>query len=248
MGYTLPKNVDETGTITDGRAVNIGRGASQSIGTGFDLGLAYKLGAMTFGFNYQTPIAMEYKHQLENAANDFQASSELDSDKLTQPSEMALGFTYDAGKWLVTVDYRTIGWSSAAGYEEFGWEDQTVIALGGAYTMGKNIFRLGYSTANNPLGDDAIKNDTMVGMQQGPRNSFNFLNAVGFPATITSHISLGYTREFSKRFSLDLAYVTANGESSDIEFMGPTDGGPTTFEVTSTHSQSSFTVGGRWVF
>ena len=70
------------------------------------------------------------------------------------------------------------------------------------------------------------------------------LNLVGFPATITKHYTVGYSKDFSKRFSLDLAYVHAPEESNTTEFNGG--GGDMTID--NKHSQTSFSLGGRWNF
>jgi long-chain fatty acid transport protein len=204
-----------------------GQGVSQSLGTGFDFGAAYEMGNMTFGFNYQSQIAMEYKYQLEDSATPL-GVTDVDSDKLDQPTEMTFGFAYNAGKWMATLDYKMIQWSSAAGYEEFGWDDQAVIALGGAYMHGKNTYRLGYSTANSPLGEDAIETAT----------NKDALNLLGFPANITTHYSFGFSRQVSERFGFDIAYVMAPEAKDDIN------GG--VIEVK--HSQSSLSAGGRWSF
>jgi long-chain fatty acid transport protein len=212
---------------------DIGRGNSQSLGAGYVIGAAYELDNMTFGFNYQSAIAMKYKHQIKNAAADFNIAGDIETDNLYQPSEMALGYAYKGDNWIATIDYRTIAWSSAPGYEDFGWDDQTVIALGGAYMMEKNTFRLGYSTANNPLGDDAVGNS-------GAQQAINVLNLVGFPATITTHITLGYTRDVSEKFALDVAYVTASADEEKADYQ--------TGEIVTNHSQSSLSVGGRWSF
>jgi long-chain fatty acid transport protein len=85
-------------------------GSSDDIGGGFDLGVAYKLNDFWFGANYQSPIAMEYKHQLIEAATDFSAGSVITSDKLEQPAEYGLGVAYSFKALTTTLGIYSFQW------------------------------------------------------------------------------------------------------------------------------------------
>lgn len=239
MYGTLAISYDRTPNTT-----NIGNespGKSEDLGYGYDLGIAYLWNDFTFGANYQSKIAMTYDYQLKEAAADFGISNELNSDELTQPEEIALGVSYKYSALTMTLDYRMINWSKASGYKEFGWDDQTVYALGGAYQLtDETILRAGYNfSPAHVLGERAIKNSTT-----GTRNPVNFFNLIGFPATTKSHYTLGVTQSLSKTFNLDAAYVYSPQEKDTTTFNG----GAGDMNYESRHSESSVTVAGRWNF
>ncbi len=231
VGIGLPMLYGALGITFDTGSVRSSAGSSDDYGIGFDLGLAYTMSNFTFGLTYQSPIKMEYRFQLSESTTKFSLSGF--TDELTQPGEIALGIAYEAANFLVTMDYRNIAWSSAEGYEGFGWDDQDVIALGGEFRIGGSSIRLGANFANNPLGDDAIKNTVT-------NQALNFLNLGGFPATIENHYTFGYGYEFSEKFSLDTAFVFAPEVEIDASFLG--------FNYTNKHSQTSFSLAGTWNF
>ncbi len=215
-------------------------GKSENLGNGYDLGVAYTWDNFTFGANYQSKISMTYKNQLTQAAADFGIASEITSDELAQPEETALGISYKADRLTLTCDYRLISWASANGYKQFGWDNQTVYSLGGAYQItNETILRAGYNYSAHVLGSSAIGNATT-----GARNAVNFFNLVGFPATIKTHYTLGVSQNISKKFDFDAAVVYSPQVKETASFNGGA--GATPYE--SKHSQTSLTLAGRWNF
>jgi len=195
------------------------QGVAQDFGFGFNLGLAYEMEGFTVGATYKSAIDMEYKGQISRAMADFtQTDPSNYSDNLEQPSEIGIGISYTIEGNTIALDYKNIAWSSAAGYEDFGWEDQSVYAIGYEYATKNWAARLGYNYAESAVKENA---NTLL----------NTLNLLGFPATVESHVTFGGTYAFSENVSADLAYVYAlEAEESYTNMLMQ--------KTTTTHSQS----------
>lgn len=222
-----------------------GSGASDDLGGGFDIGVAYTMGNITLGANYQSKITLQYDRQLTDAAADFGAMAHLTSDDLAQPAEYGVGVAWQKDDLILTADYKLIGWEDAAGYGDFGWDNQNVIALGAQYKLGNTSLRAGYLYASNPMGANAIGNNTQDMTMRGALNTFN---VIGFPATVEAHITAGICHDFSKQFSLDFAltYAPEVTTTTNVDFDGPGPGPEMSY--TNKHSQTVFTVAGHWSF
>ncbi|WP_028949972.1 OmpP1/FadL family transporter [Sulfurihydrogenibium subterraneum] len=198
---------------------NRGGGQSSSYGIGAQIGIGYKIGDLTVGFNYQSPVSMKYKHVF-----DSNGDGSFEDLKLQQPQEVAVGIGYKVMPNLkVGLDLRWINWSDADGYKQFKWKDQTVIAVGGEYQVNPSLkLRAGYNYGKSPIrsysnlatcmpGDptpchlNSIPNFT----QPFPDYNVQWFNLIGFPAITEHHISLGGSYQFTKNFAVDLAYVHA---------------------------------------
>ena len=96
-----------------------------------------------------------------------------------------------------------LGGKNGAG---FGWDDVPVIKIGAEWVMdGKTTFRVGYSKADQPIGDDQVL--------------FNILA----PATIEKHITFGFTRMLKNGHALSTAVMYAPSASvSGINPFDPT--------------------------
>ena len=225
--------------------------AETDMAFGYNVGLAYSESGATLGLVYKSAIEMSYKDVLSTATGPFAAFGIFPgamADTLEQPSELGLGLSYNTAEHTVAFDYKQIGWSDAAGYGDFGWEDQTVMALGYEYATNGWAVRLGYNTANNPIVDvgamDVAVAQSTMAYYGG--NAVNMFNLLGFPATVESHITLGCTYDIDSAMSLDLAYVMAPETSTTLQTMPADMDGDgawdTDMETKVTHSQSSVTV------
>lgn len=217
---------------------DIGRGVSDDLGFGFDVGVSYEIANFTMGINYQSAIEMQYKHQIANAATNFRMT-DVTTDLMEQPAEYGVGISYRWNKLDMTFDYKVIAWSEASGYKEFGWDDQNVMALGAAYHLNGTTLRAGYNHAKNPLKERAISNPTT-----GVRNAVNFFNNIGFPATAENHYTFGASHQFTKIFGMDFSYVY----SPEVESVSTYNGGMGEMPIKSTHKESSLSLAGRWIF
>ena len=189
---------------------NVGSGLAQDFGFGFSAGAYYDLSnGLTLGAVYKSAIEMEYEGQLSTATAPFVAMGAFPapmSDILEQPAEIGLGVAYTMDQHTVAFDYKRIQWSEAAGYSDFGWEDQNVYAFGYQYAQDNWALRAGYNYASSAV-VELSGATTMQGV--GAQSAINFFNLLGFPATEEQHYTVGGTYEFDEQFSLDLAYVYA---------------------------------------
>jgi long-chain fatty acid transport protein len=194
---------------------DIGRGSSNDIGLGYEAGAAYTLKDMglTAAVRYQSAIMMEYKNQISVAAAAFGYGASptglaAKSDKLEQPAEYGIGFDWTEGDISLTADYKRIQWGNAAGYKDFGWENQNVYAIGAEYRMDKLALRAGYNYAKNP-----IKNNTDTTSVSGQANNngdtMNAFNHVLFPAVTEKHYTVGAGYQFTKNVGADVALMYA---------------------------------------
>ena len=136
----------------------------------------------------------------------------LDDLTMEQPWEIAIGFGYDlTDQVTVTGDYRYIAWGLAEGYKDFGWENQSVYALGFEFRPNKKFrFRGGYNYAESPLKGNSGELGSLLTDVQGTLvfdQAVSMLNMTGFPAIATTHFTLGAGYDFTENFTLDGAFM-----------------------------------------
>ncbi|WP_299239471.1 outer membrane protein transport protein [Sulfurihydrogenibium sp.] len=241
MGATMPDGI--------GGYYNAGGGQSSSYGVGAQLGIGYKVGDLTVGFNYQSPVSMKYKHVFKTNPN-----GSYEDLKLQQPQEVAAGIGYRVLPNLkVGLDLRWINWSKADGYKQFKWKDQTVIAVGGEYQVTPALkLRAGYNYGKSPIrsysGLDVMTPKNNIPNFNPPKPFTDFqvqwFNLIGFPAITEHHITLGGSYQFTKNFAVDLAYVHAFEKK--VESTGNMGGGLPL--VGAKNSQNEIGIALRWSF
>jgi long-chain fatty acid transport protein len=212
------------------------QGVAQDLGMGYNIGVAYEMGALTLGASYKSAIDMEYKGQISTAMGDFTGMMGFPNpgiaDNLEQPAEMGIGASYAVNGHTVAVDYKKIKWSDAKGYKNFGWDDQDVFVVGYQYAQDNWALRAGYNYAKSPIKDQMTTNPLA--------NTFNLL---GFPATIESHYTVGASYGFTKMTSVDLAYMYAPEVKDTFTSALPDGlGGFYMGDITTKHSQSSISA------
>ncbi|MEA1919637.1 MAG: outer membrane protein transport protein [Campylobacterota bacterium] len=239
---TLDTSSAFAGGMAPAESVDVGHGAgvSQDLKMGYNIGLAYEIADLTIGAVYKSQIDMEYKGQLSGAAKPFtdfgMFGGQPLGDKLSTPAEIGIGASYVFSGNTVALDYKQIKWSSAKGYEDFEWEDQSVIALGYEYAATGWAARLGYNYATSPIKEQ----DAATAMGDATGSAINMFNLLGFPAIVESHFTLGGSYNFSKQTSIDLAYAYApevKEAFTTAGFAGFGPMNPTVIETT--HSQTS---------
>jgi long-chain fatty acid transport protein len=220
-------------------------GVSQDLNWGANLGAAYQTGGLTLGAVYKSSIKMEYKGQPALNPDVLQNFGIMDvtADRLDVPAEYGIGASYViGGKHTIAADVKNIAYGSAKGWEDFGWDDQTVIALGYEYNAGKWALRAGYNYGKAPIENLDVFTDPMNG-----NAGRNYFNAVGFPATVEQHLTFGGTWNFNKTLGLDLAFTYAPEEDTEYDSFFDLDGDPLTPPsagvVKTSHSQTAFTAG-----
>jgi len=136
----------------------------------------------------------------------------LDDLTMEQPWEVAIGASYDlTDQVTVTGDYRYIAWALAEGYKDFGWENQSVYALGFEFRPNKQFrFRGGYNYADSPIKNKSGEIGSLLTDIQGSLvfdQAVSMLNLTGFPAIATTHFTLGAGYDFTENLTLDGAFM-----------------------------------------
>jgi long-chain fatty acid transport protein len=212
----------------------IGQGSSYDFGMGFDLGFSFDIpdSGITLGLVYESAIGMTYDHQISNAATAFSQSF---TDELEQPAQIGVGINWANDQMAVTFDIKSIKWGDAGGYKDFGWENQTVYALGVEYLIDKLSVRFGYNHGKNP-----IVADTTSSFAGDVVNTFNH---VMFPAITEDHYTAGFGYAFSEKVELDMAFTFATSPSATVS-AGNTGLG----NLTVTNDQTAITAGIKYNF
>lgn len=224
---------------------NAGGGQSQTYGVGAQLGVAYNMGDFVYaGLTYQSPVNMTYKRVF-----DSDGDGTFEDFKLTQPLELALGVgVKPMDNFKVGMDIRWINWKNAKGYKEFQWKDQWVIGLGGEFKPTQKLaLRAGYNYGKSPIrggAKDIIRNKTIPNFAaQFSDFDIAFFNLIGFPAITEHHITLGLGYEFTKNFSIDLAYKHAFNKK-----VSATDNAGMGMFLEAQNAQNAISIGLNWKF
>ena len=234
---------------------SVGTGVSQDLSFGYSIGATYDFADMgveglTIGAVYKSKIDMDYSDQLSVATKpfaDFGIFPGVMQNHLEQPAEIGLGIAYVTGVHTFAFDYRNIEWSKARGYQDFGWIDQDVYAVGYQYKEENWALRLGYNHASHPIAESQSGPQVISpgSYAQAGGNAVNLFNLLGFPATAEDHYTVGGSYEFSETFTFDLAYVYAPETTttmSSIVGLNPMTGDLYTGPSTVKHSESSLTL------
>jgi len=233
---------------------SVGAGVSQDLNFGYSVGATYDfydigVEGLIVGAVYKSKIEMDYSDQLSVATQpfvDFGIFPGVMNNILEQPAEIGVGIAYVMGAHSFAFDYRNVQWSSAQGYQDFGWEDQDVYAVGYEYIQNNWAFRLGYNHASQPIAEAPSGPQVIApgNYAQAGGNALNLMNILGFPATAEDHYTIGGTYVLTDALAFDLAYVYAPKTTTtmnSIVGLNPMTGemftGPSTVE----HTESSFT-------
>ncbi len=243
----------QTGTPTAPIFAKLDNGSSSDTGFGFEVGLAYDVAAvkgLSLAAVYKSAIAMEYANTISSSVAVFggaNATGIASGDKLDQPAEIGAGVSYEISGNTIALDVKQIQWSAAAGYGDFGWEDQTVYALGYEYAAKSWAVRLGYNYGANPIAEQTSTTNPYGSAVQ------NFFNLSGFPGVVESHMTLGGGYNISDALSLDGSFVYAPEVTNSYDTTGMTSafsGGLSTATSTAdvTHSQMGLTLAMTYKF
>ena len=241
-------NTDQFGGLLTPPTKQVGQGSSYDFGFGYDLGITYDISGtgVTLGMVYESAISMTYDHQVSNAAAAFgygqPGALAGFSDELEQPAQIGFGTNWSSKELSMTFDVKNIMWGDAKGYKEFGWENQTVYALGMEIIFTKLSLRFGYNYGKNPI---ANNKDTTQVFPGGPTNGdvLNTFNHVMFPAITETHYTAGFGYSFSKFIVLDMAFTFAT--SPQVEVAANTTG---LGNLTVTNDQFAVTAGIKYRF
>jgi len=232
---------------------------------GYEVGASYDFNAvgvdgLTIGAVYKSELAMTYDNTISGSLLAFGMAPGFtqpgvtpitSGDNLDQPAEMGIGISYAMGQSTIALDYRNVAWGEAAGYSDFGWEDQDIISVGYEYATSTWAVRVGYNYAESPIKEQ--DGNTYGGAVK------NFFNLAGFPGIVESHFTLGGGYAIDKKLTLDAAVVYAAEVSESFNTNGlaaaayafgggtsPQNVGASSIDVT--HSQLGITLGLNYKF
>jgi long-chain fatty acid transport protein len=236
-----------------GGNINPGQSKDSSTGFGFALGGYYNATpAVTVAAAYQSKIAAKYGTQISAAGAGFGlvAGSPLGApfgDDLDQPAQMKVGVSFAAAEsFTLTADYKVIQWSSAAGYKDFAWKDQNILAIGAKYAANGYWLGLGYNNANDPIGTLPASSTATSEYRNAAINMFNNMF---FPAIVTNSYTFGGGFDISNALAIEGAVVITPEVKKTVDINAlnaPAPGAAPT--NTTTHSQRAYEVSLRYKF
>ncbi len=181
-------------------ALDLGHGLSSDYAVGGQFGIAYKYNNwINIGAAVKTPIKLNFSR-----VYDFNNDGKLEGMTLEQPWQFGVGVGLKPTPRLsVGADLQYIKWSDADGYKDFGWDDQWVVKVGGAYRLNDRItLRAGYNYGKSP-----IDGRTIPATQKAEGNEC--MRIIGFPAIVENHLSVGMGVNLTQDVTLDIAYMHA---------------------------------------
>lgn len=184
-------------------------GVTTDIAYGFEVGAAYQIAGVTIGLDYKSNVTHDFKDTF-NSDLTGGVQSELDT-----PETIAFGVSYNFLKnHTVAVEYKNIRYGSAKGFEDFGWDNMDVYALGYEFDADSWGVRVGYNHGKQPIGLSPTTIPEFFG-------SFGSLTA--FPAVTEDHYTIGGSYAFSKMTSVDASFVygTGSAEADLSAVFGP---------------------------
>jgi long-chain fatty acid transport protein len=169
-------------------------------------------------------IGAAYQPEIDMSEFDDYAGLFADDGDFDIPSNFTLGVTVDVGaSGMLFVDFQQINYEDVAAVSNsisnlnncasgatggsgegclggsdgagFGWEDMQIVKLGYQWKTGKNTWRVGYSTGDQPIPDEEVV--------------FNILA----PGVVEDHFTFGLTRELTAKSSFNFAAMYAPSNS-----------------------------------
>lgn len=235
--------------------LDMGQGESDGFGWGVQLGMVYRPTPETaLGLVYVSPQEVTHDGVINMGAGPQDLTLEA-------PQQVGVGIAYefDEGRLLVGADLKWLNWADAVGYKDFGWENQTVLAVGLQYEAieDKLVLRAGFNYGSNPVKenngwDGSFNFETgmpnSIKSVQGivmPTYFYETFRIIGFPAIVEKHITAGMTYHMSEKFAVSFALMKALEKDIQETGIGPT-GAPTTLK--STLSELSIELGLSWKY
>ena len=214
-----------------------------------DWSVGYQLGAtwnisrcLTAGLTYISAQSNTFdKVMPEFNAGGMYTGRQVDFE-LESPQQVGLGFAWTGTKdnrLTLSFDVKWINWSDAAGYSDFGWDDQWTFGVGAQYELieDKLVLRAGYNYGKNPL----RKNDSF---------GQDMMSIIAFPAIVEHHVGLGLGYKINEDFNLNVSWVHAFKNTMKSTTANGTPFGlpPGAASVESSLSEDTFDISLSWKF
>ena len=195
---------------------------NQQFGFGATLGATYKI-------NPKLQAGLSWTSKTDVSDMEYNTPEGKISFNMDQPASLALGLAFKPMPGLlVEADIKRIFFSDVlgqiavnrpAGYTgavpasfNFGWDDQTVYAIGVKKDMGPMAVSVGYNYGKSPIGAEDVNAN------------------LGSTAIVEHHLSFGLTRKFSDKVSGSFAYTRAFNNKL-VSSVGRPGGGFNTIEI-----------------
>lgn len=167
-------------------------------------GLGATLGA-TYKISPRLQAGLTYTSKTDVATMEYNTPTGQTRFDMDMPASVALGLSFKPMPGLqVEFDVKRYAFEDVMesipvtnpppGFPaalKFGWEDQTVYAIGVKKEMGKMAVSVGYNYGKSPIGAEDVNMN------------------LGSTAIVESHLSVGLTRKFSDKVSGAFAYTHA---------------------------------------
>lgn len=189
--------------------LDLGYGGSHDYAFGLQLGALYAIDMWSFGLSYTSPETAGHER-----VADLDGDGSLDTLDLEAPHAFVGGVAFIPNDlFLIEADVKHYTWSSADGYGDFDWDDQTVFAIGAQYSPTADWdLRVGYNYGENPVnlhnGFDPMGVTQMQG-KNVPTMNYEYLRIIGFPAIVEHHLTLGVGYAINETIRMDLGYLRA---------------------------------------
>lgn len=171
---------------------------NQQFGFGATLGATYKI-------NPKLQAGLSWTSKTDISDMEYHTPTGTTSFDMDMPASLAFGLAFKPMQGLlVEFDIKRIFFSDVLnrvtvtnpqpgmpGVLAFGWDDQTVYAIGVKKEMGKMAVSVGYNYGKSPIGAEDVNAN------------------LGSTAIVEHHLSFGLTRKFSDKVSGSFAYTHA---------------------------------------
>ncbi|MFN3545456.1 MAG: OmpP1/FadL family transporter [Thiobacillus sp.] len=196
--------------LTLGASLNIGYQSLALSNTNFSLpqnqqfGFGATLGA-TYKISPKLQAGLAWTSKTDISDMEYHTTAGKVSFDMDMPSSLAFGLAFrPMPGLLVEADIKRYNFSDVmdripvkgpgAPYPSvltFGWDDQTVYAVGVKKDMGPMSFRIGFNYGKSPIGPEDVNSN------------------LGSTAVVEKHLSFGVTRKFSDKVHGNFAYTHA---------------------------------------
>jgi len=228
----------------DYATLDLQSGGSSGFAFGLQPGIIFKpTDNLSLGLTYTSAQKVDHKN-----VTDFDLDGTYDDLELEAPQQFGFGVAYDffGAGLLLEADAKWLNWSDAAGYKDFDWDDQWVLAIGAQYkATDKLVLRAGYNYSENPVKEHDNFDGQSTTTVQGKTIPFTYyyetMRIIGFPAIVEHHFTAGLGYKFTDAFSLDLGLVYAVEESIKESGTDPA-GNPVTLESTLSETSLDFGI------
>lgn len=191
---------------------------------------------LTLGVSYTSAQKNTFTDVMPNMTGPGLVDFDLES-----PQQAGIGMAWVGADNRLTLscDVKWLNWRDAAGYSDFGWDDQWTFGVGVQYALvdDKLFLRAGYNYGKNPLRSNATFGDDMASI-------------IGFPAIVEHHLGIGIGYQVHDNLVINVSWVHAfkNTMKSSTADGSPFGLPPGPANIESSLSEDTIDVALSWQF